>query len=105
MKKNPQGVFIIYGITDCPACLRACAAAMELYPECEYVFVETDFSKSYREKLKARYDMSTFPIIIYEKNSCKTVIGGYDELTSFIANREEYSDNSTPIENKKKEPT
>jgi hypothetical protein len=78
---------------------------MELYPECEYVFVETDFSKSYRHKLKVRYDMATFPIIIYEENGCKTVVGGYDQLTSFIATREEYSDNSTPIENKKKEPT
>ncbi len=105
MEESTKGVFIIYGITDCPACLRACAAAMELYPECEYVFVETDFSKFYREKLKARYSMSTFPIIIYEENGCKTLVGGYDELTSFIANREEYSDNSTPIQNKKKEPT
>jgi glutaredoxin len=105
MEKLTKGIFIIYGITDCPACLRACAAAMELYPTCEYVFVETDFSKSYREKLKVRYDMSTFPIIVYEENGCKTVVGGYDELTSFIANREEYSDNSAPFENKKKEPT
>jgi len=105
MKKNLQGIFIIYGITDCPACLRACASAMELYPVCEYVFVETDFSKSYRRKLKDRYGMDTFPIIIYEENGCKTVVGGYDQLTSFITNHKEYSDNSTPVENKKKEPT
>ena len=103
--EESKGVYIIYGISDCPACLRACAAAMDLYPSCEYVFVNTDFSKSYRQKLKLRYGVETFPIIIFEENSCKTLVGGYDELTSFIANREEYSDNSAPIENKKKEPT
>ena len=46
-----------------------------------------------------------FVIIIFEKNGCKTLVGGYDELTSFIANREEYIDNSTPIKDNKKEPT
>lgn len=100
-----KGTYIIYGISDCPACLRACAAAMDLYPSHEYVFVNTDFSKSHRERLKLRYGVETFPIIIFEENGCKTLVGGYDELASFIANREEYSDNSTPIENKKKEPT
>tara|TARA_B100000287_G_C20481118_1_gene721220 strand:- start:403 stop:717 length:315 start_codon:yes stop_codon:yes gene_type:complete len=100
-----KGIYIIYGISDCPACLRACAAAMDLYPSHEYVFVNTDFSKSYREKLKLRYDVKTFPIIIFEENGCKTLVGGYDELTSFITNRIEYSDNSTPIKDNNKEPT
>jgi glutaredoxin len=103
--ENLKGVYIIYGISDCPACLRACAAAMDLYPSYEYVFVNTDFSKSHRQKLKLRYGVETFPIIIFEENGCKTPVGGYDELTSFIANREEYIDNSTPIKDNKKEPT
>ena len=59
----------------------------------------------YREKLKLRYGVETFPIIIFEENGCKTLVGGYDELTSFIANRKEYIDNSTPIKDNKKEPT
>ena len=40
-----MNVYIVYGITDCPACLRACADLMEA--DIEYVFVETDFAKSY----------------------------------------------------------
>ena len=102
---HSKGIYIIYGITDCPACLRACASAMELFPNCEYVFVETDFSKTYREKLKSRYNMKTFPIIIFEKNGCKTLVGGYDELTSFMATHTEYGDNSAPFVDKKTEPT
>ena len=35
-------IFIVYGITDCPACLRTQADLMER--DKEYVFVETDFS-------------------------------------------------------------
>lgn len=101
---QPKAIFIIYGITDCPACLRACASAMELYPDYEYVFVETDFSKTYREKLKSRYNVKSFPIIIFEENGCKTLVGGYDELTSFITSRIEYGDNSAPVINKKTEP-
>ena len=102
--EESKATYIIYGISDCPACLRACAAAMDLYPSCEYVFVNTDFSKSHREKLKLRYGVETFPIIIFEKNGCKTLVGGYDELVSFIANHKKYGDNSTPILDNKMEP-
>ena len=100
-----KGTFSIYGITDCPACLRACAVAMDNYPSYEYVFIQTDFSKSYREKLKLKYSVRTFPIIIFEQNGCETLVGGYDELTSFIAIRKEYGDNSAPFIDKKTEPT
>ena len=100
-----KGLYIIYGITDCPACLRACATAMELYPSYEYIFVVTDFSKDYRERIKEKYSVKTFPIIIFEENGCETLVGGYDELTSFIAVRTEYGDNSAPFVNNKTEPT
>ena len=99
-----NGIYIIYGITDCPACLRACALAMEIYPEHEYVFIETDFSKTFRDRLKKKYSMQTFPIIIFEENGCETLVGGYDELISFITTRTEYSNNSAPIALKKVEP-
>jgi len=102
---QPKGIYIIYGITDCPACLRACASAMELYPSYEYIFVETDFSGGYREKLKKKYGVKTFPIIIFEQNGCETLVGGYDELTSFITTHTEYGDNSAPFVDKKTEPT
>ena len=49
-------VYIIYGITDCPACLRACADLME--KSCEYVFVETDFAPSYRDSLKEEFNIN-----------------------------------------------
>jgi len=54
-------VYFVYGITDCPACLRACAALMEA--DLEYVFIETDFAKSYRKELQQQYEWHTFPII------------------------------------------
>ena len=79
--------YFIYGITDCPACLRACASLMESGRE--YVFVETDFAKSYRAQLKKQHRRSTFPIIIRRSGDDTAyetlIIGGYDELTRHLA--------------------
>jgi len=77
-----MNTYIIYGITDCPACLRACADLME--SDLEYVFVETDFSKSYREHLKDKYEWPTFPIIIRQFNSVMMKIGGYEQLKEYM---------------------
>ena len=66
-----KGTYIIYGISDCPACLRACAAAMELYPTHEYVFVNTDFSKTHRERLKLRYGVETSQSLFLKKMVAK----------------------------------
>jgi len=78
-------IYIVYGITDCPACLRACADLMDLYPDKEYVFVETDFSKTYREQLKDKYNWPTFPIIIQQLEEESVVIGGHEQLKEHIA--------------------
>ena len=77
----------IYGITDCPACLRACALLME--KGIEYSFVESDFSPSYRTVLKKQWNWNTFPIIvklnISESNDISTtLVGGYEELLDIL---------------------
>ncbi len=78
----------VYGITDCPACLRACALLME--KDIEYSFVESDFSPTYRKALKKQWNWDTFPIVVklsisedYEISS--TIVGGYDELLDLLA--------------------
>ena len=78
-------IYMVYGITDCPACLRACATLMEA--NLEYVFVETDFAPSYRAQLKKQYRRSTFPIIVRRNNDAleletleTLIIGGYTDL-------------------------
>ena len=71
-------IYIIYGITDCPACLRAQATLMEL--DIEYVFIETDFSKTYRRGIKEEIGWPTFPIIVKLSEDGHNLIGGYDEL-------------------------
>ncbi len=71
-------IFIVYGITDCPACLRAQADLMER--DKEYVFVETDFSKNYRIALKDEFGWPTFPMIVHITDEEEQFIGGYDEL-------------------------
>jgi hypothetical protein len=58
---------------------------MELYPNKEYVFIEADFSKSYREQIKEQYNWSTFPIVIQQLEHESVVIGGYEELKEHIA--------------------
>jgi glutaredoxin len=75
-------VYFVYGITDCPACLRACAALMEA--DLEYVFVETDFAKSYRKQLQHQYRHSTFPIVVRKSEMENLMIGGYDDLTTHL---------------------
>tara|TARA_B100000941_G_scaffold288839_1_gene266567 strand:+ start:1108 stop:1362 length:255 start_codon:yes stop_codon:yes gene_type:complete len=76
-------VYIVYGITDCPACLRACADLMER--DFEYAFVETDFSKNYRDALKREFEWSTFPMIVKISEDNEEFIGGYDELCQVIS--------------------
>jgi glutaredoxin len=79
-------IYFVYGITDCPACLRACADLMEA--ELEYVFVETDFAKSYRTQLKKQHKRSTFPIIVRRNNggaeTDTLIIGGYTDLEAHL---------------------
>lgn len=76
-------VYIVYGITDCPACLRACADLMER--NLEYAFVETDFSKSYRDALKKEFNWPTFPMIVKVSQDEEQFIGGYDEIRQAIS--------------------
>jgi glutaredoxin len=80
-------IYFIYGITDCPACLRACADLMEA--GLEYVFIETDFAKSYRAQLKKEYKRPTFPIIIKRSEAETLIIGGHDELTRHLDSKED----------------
>jgi len=74
--------YFVYGITDCPACLRACADLME--GDKEYVFVETDFAPTHRAYLKAYYSHSTFPIIVCFDEGEQVLIGGYEELQTHL---------------------
>ena len=61
-----MSTYIVYGISDCPACLRACADLMEA--DNEYVFVEMDFSKTYREYIKDRHQWPTFPFPSHDQS-------------------------------------
>jgi len=78
-------IFVVYGIRDCPACLRACAELMD--QEVEYIFIETDFSRSYRQQIKERYLQTTLPIITVQTAvhpQTEWVIGGYDSLIEYL---------------------
>jgi len=75
-------IYFVYGITDCPACLRACADLMEA--DLEYVFIETDFAKSYRSELKEEYSWSSFPIVVTRTAKETIVVGGYAELRKHL---------------------
>ena len=71
-------IYFIYGITDCPNCLRACALLME--KGIEYVFIETDFSPTHRTALKKEFGWSTFPMVVKVCGDEEEFIGGYDDL-------------------------
>ncbi len=71
-------VYIVYGISDCPACLRACALLMER--DKEYVFTNTDFGSSFRKHVKTTFKWPTMPIIVEFRGDEQYLVGGYDEL-------------------------
>tara|TARA_Y100000310_G_scaffold334958_1_gene415857 strand:- start:1199 stop:1468 length:270 start_codon:yes stop_codon:yes gene_type:complete len=75
-------IYFVYGITDCPACLRACADLMEA--NLEYVFIETDFAKNYRDELKEQYEWPSFPIVLTRTAKETLIIGGYTELREHL---------------------
>ena len=82
-------VYLIYGITDCPACLKAQAVLMER--DLEYVFIEMDFSKSYRDSVIEQLRWPTFPIIIKTNpDGEEELVGGYDDLC-YILEKEDTS--------------
>ncbi len=74
-------MYKIYGISDCPACLRACAHLMESYPEKEYVFINCDFSPTFRENIKEKYQFFSFPIVVKINTAGEHLIGGFRELS------------------------
>ena len=76
-------IYIVYGITDCPSCLRAEALLMEL--DKEYVVVTADFSKSYREQIRQELKWPTFPIIVVKEQQNNTLIGGLEALEKHLA--------------------
>ena len=76
-------IYMVYGITDCPACLRACADLMER--DLEYVFIETDFSKTYRAAIKEEFGLPSFPIIVRVEPQGEMLLGGHEELQSILS--------------------
>ena len=82
---QPNVVYVIYGITD----------LMDL--SLEYVFIEMDFSKSYRDSIKEKLKWTTFPIVVKLSGltRAETLIGGYSELIKELTGECTTSDNST----------
>ena len=71
-------IYLIYGITDCPSCLRAEADLMEA--DKEYVVITADFSKSYRKLIREQLKWPTFPIVVLQEGNNNTIIGGLEQL-------------------------
>ena len=75
-------MYMIYGVSDCPHCLRAQALCME--SDVDYAWVKMDWSKEYREYIKSDWKWNTYPIItkmsFAERTSSEVLVGGFDEL-------------------------
>lgn len=74
--------YLVYGISDCPACLRACALLMD--NDKEYTFINTDFSPAYRQHVKETFNWKTMPVIVEWNNTGQQLIGGYDDLLRIL---------------------
>jgi len=75
--------YMVYGISDCPSCLRACALLME--NDIEYAVIEMDFSKQCMRATKTQFNSTTFPIIVMVSDQNTTVIGGYEALVEHLS--------------------
>ena len=71
-------IYLIYGISDCPACLKTQAALMDR--DIEYVFINADFSETYRDVIREEFEQKSFPIIIKVSAEDEELVGGYDDL-------------------------
>lgn len=78
-------MYMIYGVTDCPHCLRAQALCME--KDVHYAWVMMDWSKDYREWVKKTYKWPTYPIIakLDFESGDEVLIGGFDELSVVLS--------------------
>ena len=82
-------MFVIYGVTDCPHCLRAQALCME--KDVDYTWVMMDWSKEYRELIKGTFNWTTYPIItkLDYQSGDENLVGGFDELQAELLSAEE----------------
>ena len=84
-------MYMIYGVTDCPHCLRAQALCME--KGVEYVWVMLDWSKECREYIKDRWEWKTYPIVTkltwigppHDPEYTEDLVGGFDELQELLS--------------------
>ena len=79
-------IFMVYGVSDCPHCLRACALLME--KDIEYVLIDMDFSKTYRDNIRADLGWQTFPLVIILRDGTNDLIGGFHELQDLFNGQE-----------------
>ena len=82
-------MYTIYGVTDCPHCLRAQALCMD--KGVEYVWVNMDWSKDFREWQKGTFNWTTYPIItkLDFQSGDEDLVGGFDELEQRLLSAEE----------------
>ena len=82
-------MYTIYGVTDCPHCLRAQALCMD--KGVEYVWVMMDWSKDFREWQKGTFNWTTYPIItkLDFQSGDEDLVGGFDELEQRLLSAEE----------------
>ena len=84
-------MYIIYGVSDCPHCLRAQALCME--KDVDYAWVMMDWSKDYREHIKRDWQWKTYPVItkisFTEHTSSEVLVGGFDELQAELLKADE----------------
>ena len=81
-------MFMIYGVSDCPYCLKAQAECMS--EDEDYAWVMMDWSSNYRDYIKEKFDWTTYPIITkldYETGK-EELIGGHFELCALLSNIE-----------------
>jgi len=81
-------MYMIYGVTDCPHCLRAQALCME--KDVDYAWVMMDWSSNYRDYIKEKFGWTTYPIItkLDYKTGEEELIGGHFELCTQLSSDE-----------------
>lgn len=74
--------FTVYSITDCPFCKKAINLLDE--KNLPFVVVVMDKNPEFMEKVKQDMNMKTVPVVVQNLDLGIRIIGGSDNLESFL---------------------
>jgi glutaredoxin 3 len=85
-----KNFFTVYILTDCPFCKKAISLLDE--KNIPFVVVVMDKNEEFLQKIKQDTNHPTVPIVVYQTQLITRLIGGCDNLETFLHSQEFLND-------------